>query len=145
MSPRAAWRLNQLGFDRSYDYVGGKLDWLSFDLPWQGTARLVARELDRTPSTCNLGGNVGEFRALLSSSPPAVVLFEDGVVAGILEENALDADDDQLVDEVMRPAPATIRPSEEVEELQRRVRRDDLSEVIVTRPDGRLVGIYRVD
>jgi hypothetical protein len=145
MSPRAAWRLEQFGFDRSFDYVGGKFDWLSFDLPWQGTARFVGRELDGAPPTCKLGGTVGEARGRLPSSPPAVVLFEDGVVAGILEENAFEADDDQLVDEVMNPGPTTVRPSEDVNDLRERMHKRNVGEVIVTRPDGRLVGIYRAD
>ena len=28
MSPRAAWRLLQLGFERVYDYTAGKIDWI---------------------------------------------------------------------------------------------------------------------
>jgi Mg/Co/Ni transporter MgtE len=145
MSPRAACRLEQLGFNRSFDYVGGKLDWLAFDMPWHGTARLVARQLDRTVPTCNVGEKIAEVRSRLSSSSPAVVLFDDGVVAGTLEQHTFAADDDQLVDEVMRPGPTTVRPSEDVNELKERMRSRDVTNTVVTRPDGRLVGIYRAD
>ena len=37
MSPRAAWRLESIGFTRAYDYVAGKADWGSFGLPLEGT------------------------------------------------------------------------------------------------------------
>jgi hypothetical protein len=36
MSPRAAERLATLGFSRVYDYVAGKADWGSFNLPLEG-------------------------------------------------------------------------------------------------------------
>jgi CBS domain-containing protein len=88
---------------------------------------------------------VGESRARLSSSPPTFVLFDDAVVAGILEENAFEADDDQLVDDVMNPGPTTVRPSEDVNDLRERMHKRNVGEVIVTRPDGRLVGIYGAD
>ncbi len=37
MSPRAAWRLESLGFHDVYDYVDGKLDWMAAGLPTEGT------------------------------------------------------------------------------------------------------------
>jgi hypothetical protein len=36
MSPRAAWRLEGIGFTRVHDYVAGKADWGSFGLPLEG-------------------------------------------------------------------------------------------------------------
>jgi hypothetical protein len=33
MSPRAAWRLEGLGFERVYDYVPGESDWFASGLP----------------------------------------------------------------------------------------------------------------
>ena len=47
MSPRAAWRLESIGFTRVYDYVAGKADWGSFGLPLQGTKGLRAGEFVR--------------------------------------------------------------------------------------------------
>ena len=37
MSPRAAWRLESLGFGEVYEYGGGKLDWMAAGLPTEGT------------------------------------------------------------------------------------------------------------
>jgi Mg/Co/Ni transporter MgtE len=143
MSPRAAWRLEHLGCDQSFDYVGGKLDWLSFDLPWHGAARLVGRELDRAVPTCHLGEKLGELRARSPAPLPVVVVLDDNVVAGTLEKRAFDAGDDELVDHVMRPDPPTVRPSEEVDELRGRMHERSVNEIVVTRSDGRLVGVYR--
>jgi CBS domain-containing protein len=36
MSPRAAWRLEGLGFEMVYDYVPGKADWFASGLPKEG-------------------------------------------------------------------------------------------------------------
>ncbi len=36
MSPRAAWRLEGLGFEKVYDYVPGKADWFASGLPKEG-------------------------------------------------------------------------------------------------------------
>jgi hypothetical protein len=36
MSPRAAARLEALGFTQVYDYVAGNADWGSFGLPLEG-------------------------------------------------------------------------------------------------------------
>ena len=36
MSPRAAWRLEGLGFEKVYDYVPGKADWFASGFPKEG-------------------------------------------------------------------------------------------------------------
>ena len=38
MSPRAAWRLESLGFGEVYDYVDGKVDWMAAGLLTEGTS-----------------------------------------------------------------------------------------------------------
>jgi CBS domain-containing protein len=145
LSPRAAWRLEHLGFDRSVDYAGGKMDWLSFDLPWEGSAHLVGSELDRDAPTCTLGEKVSEVRARLSPHGFCVVLFDSNVVAGSLGEDALRANGDQLVEAAMNSGPPTVRLTEEVEALDERMRRKGVAQIIATRPDGRLVGVHRPD
>ena len=37
MSPRAAWRLETLGFAQVFDYADGKLDWMTAGLATEGT------------------------------------------------------------------------------------------------------------
>ena len=36
MSPRAAWRLEDLGFEKVYDCAPGKADWFASGLPKEG-------------------------------------------------------------------------------------------------------------
>lgn len=61
---------------------------------------------------------------------------------GTLRTGALgEADYDTTVDPVTGEGPATFRPSEELGPLVERVRHAELDAVVVTRSDGRLLGI----
>ncbi|MDP9404400.1 MAG: rhodanese-like domain-containing protein [Actinomycetota bacterium] len=62
MSPRAAWRLARLGFSRVYDYEAGKMDWLSYGLPDEGSALLADDILDRSVPTCDLDVGLSKAR-----------------------------------------------------------------------------------
>ena len=72
MSPRAACRLETLGFTEVYDYVPGKADWLAHNLPIEGeqadapTAGRLARD---DVVTCRLDERVGEVRERIAGSP----------------------------------------------------------------------------
>jgi 3-mercaptopyruvate sulfurtransferase SseA len=62
MSPRAAWRLEGLGFERVYDYVPGKADWSASGLPTEGTLASVPDIGDaarRDAPTCTPTEKVG--------------------------------------------------------------------------------------
>lgn len=65
MSPRAAWRLESLGFSEVYDYAAGKLDWMAAGLPTEGTnaRRPRAGEIARKDvPTCGAGETLGAVR-----------------------------------------------------------------------------------
>jgi 3-mercaptopyruvate sulfurtransferase SseA len=70
MSPRAAWRLETLAFERVYDYVGGKADWLAHGLHREGEDLVpYAGELiEPEPPTCALSDSVADVRAALEGS-----------------------------------------------------------------------------
>jgi Mg/Co/Ni transporter MgtE len=119
------------------------MDWLAFDLPWEGSAQLVGRELDRAVATCTIGEKISDVRAQLSSAGLCIVVFAGGVVAGSLTEEALPANDDELVEAVMNPGPRTVRLTEEAPALAERMRQKGIAHMVVTRPDGRLVGVFR--
>ena len=149
MSPRAAWRLESLGFTRVYDYLPGKADWFAAGLPREGTRATIARAGDvvrRDEVTCRLGDRVGEVgeRVRAAGQPWCLVLNDDDIVLGRLRGAALDAEPGALVDDVMESGPTTARPDVEVEELTERLRGRDVSSIVITSSEGRLIGTFTV-
>jgi CBS domain-containing protein len=148
MSPRAACRLETLGFTEVYDYVPGKADWLAHNLPVEGeqadapTAGRLARD---DAVTCRLGDRVGEVREriLASGYGFGLVTSEGGVVLGRLRGSALDCDPALRAEEVMEPGPSTVRPDTPTGDLAKRLAERDLRFAIVTDPEGRLIGVVR--
>jgi len=147
MSPRAASRLESIGFTRVYDYVAGKADWGSFGLPLEGQndSRARAASIARAEApTCQLDEQVAEVGARL---PPdwdiCVVANEKRVVLGLLGRQALRAGGDVRVEEAMTPAPSTIRPTARLDAIANRMRDENLTRLLVTRSDGVLVGVLR--
>jgi CBS domain-containing protein len=142
MSPRAAWRLEQLGFDRVFDYVPGKMDWLSFWLPWEGTARLAGQAVDRSMPTCELSEQVGTVRDRLDGTAwgSCVVVNGARVVMGVLDAQTLQAGGDAHAGEVMTFGPTTVRPSEQLDPLLSRMEDKAVDTILVTSSDGVLIG-----
>jgi CBS domain-containing protein len=142
MSPRAAWRLDSLGYD-TYDYVAGKADWLAYGLPYDGFAVLAGSALTTDVPTCSFRDRLGDVRDALEASRfgMLVTLNAEGVVMGRLNPDALREPDDVPVERIMREGPTTVRPSEELEPLVERMRRADVDGILVTSSDGRLLGL----
>jgi len=146
MSPRAAWRLESLGFGEVYDYVAGKLDWMAAGLPTEGTnaarprAGAVAR---KDVPTCGLKERLGDVRDRVREQgwDAAVVVNEERVVLGLLRSKELDRDPDLLIEKAMRPGPSTFRPYVAIEEMARFMLDHELESSPVTTSDGRLVGL----
>src|SRR4051794_41527542 len=72
MSPRAACRLDTLGFEHVYDYLSGKADWIARALPREGTQAADSRAVDfarKDVVTCRLGDRVGGVRERVKASP----------------------------------------------------------------------------
>ena len=149
MSPRAACRLATLGFTRVYDYAPGKVDWLAHGLPAEGTAadRPTAGSLARHDvATCPLDTTAGAALAAIADSPYgfALVTNADGVLLGRLRRSTLETvTGEDPVEAILEPGPSTIRPHETVAELLTRLERSDVRTLVVTRPDGTLVGVIR--
>jgi hypothetical protein len=152
MSPRAAWRLQSLGFERVFDYVAGKADWLAAGLPGEGTAarrpRIGARARPDTP-TCGLAERLGNVRdrVTIAGWGECVVVNDERIVLGIVDPHPLaSGDPDAVVETVMRAGPTTFRASVTVEELVAHMREHMLDRSLVTTPEGRLIGaVLRAD
>lgn len=152
MSPRAAWRLESLGFRDVYDYVAGKVDWLAAGLPTEGPVaeepRVGALARSDVP-TCGLKERVAEVRGSLRTRgwDRCVVVNEERVVLGMIRADALeDASLDALAEEIMSPGPSTFRPNVSVTEMADYMSDHNLTRSPVTTSDGRLVGLlFRED
>jgi Mg/Co/Ni transporter MgtE len=149
LSPRAACRLATLGFTKIHDYTAGKVDWLARGLPAQGTqadeptaGRLARHDLATSP----LGASAHHVLAAIADSPYgyALVLSSGGVVLGRVRKSALDTlSDDDRIDPVLEPRPQTIRPHLSEAELRDKFDAYGFGTLVVTRPDGTLIGVVR--
>jgi CBS domain-containing protein len=146
MSPRAAWRLETLGFAQVFDYADGKLDWMAAGLPTEGTnaAKPRAGDLARkdTP-TCRLNDRLAEVRDRVRGLgwDAVVVVNEERIVLGLLRSKELDSEGDQLIEQVMRPGPSTFRPFASIAEMTRFMEEHRVDSSPITTSDGRLVGL----
>jgi Mg/Co/Ni transporter MgtE len=150
MSPRAAWRLEGLGFSEVHDYKDGKLDWLAAGLPTEGTNSRRPRAGDiarKDAPTCSLDERLGDVaeRVRAAGWNACVVVNQEHVVFGLLRAKELDADPERRIEEVMRPGPSTFRPHVGVIEMARYMVEHNLESSPITTPDGRLVGILMRD
>lgn len=146
MSPRAASRLESIGFDQVYDYAGGKADWGSFGLPLEGadgSETRVGAYLRTDVPTCGLHDRLQDVFARLDESgwDTCFVLNEDRVVLGRIGRHAIRGRKDVTAEEAMTAGPSTIRPSARLRETVARIQRQNLTNLPVTTPDGRLVGL----
>jgi len=150
MSPRAAWQLERLGFDEVYDYVAGKADWLAAGRPTerrdQGPPRVIDA-IDRDVPTCvpddRLPAVVRRFRELPRTS--CAVVNGNGIVLGRLRLDSDNAPEDIAVGEVMEPGPATVRADAPLGATRERLVARGVRDILVTTPDGDLLGVLHRD
>jgi Mg/Co/Ni transporter MgtE len=147
MSPRAAWRLEALGFAEVHDYVDGKLDWLAAGLPTEGTNAERPRAADvalTDAPTCRPDEQVERVRERVRAAgwDACVVVNDERVVLGLLRQEELERPDGRI-DEVMRPGPSTFRPHVPIEEMAHFMVAHDLPTSPITSSDGRLIGVLR--
>jgi rhodanese-related sulfurtransferase len=145
MSPRAATRLEQLGFE-VYDYALSKIDWMAHGLPMEGTAaaRPTALSFARDDVvTCTLDDRVAELKERIDASPYGFALvLADRVVLGRIRRTRMDdAPEDASAELLMEPGPSTTRPHIDPGELAKQFERSATSTAILTTPEGELIGV----
>jgi CBS domain-containing protein len=152
MSPRAACRLETLGFTQVHDYVPGKVDWLAHNLPVQGTAttaNTIGANLRHDVVIASPHEDIANVRARVAASPHrfALVTTQDTTLLGRLRRSTLDtASPTSPAGEVMEPGPSTLRPHEPVADVAARLHERDLAYAIITDPEGHLLGtVHRAD
>src|SRR5918994_1506117 len=146
MSPRAASRLESLGFEQVYDFVAGKADWGSAGLALEGAngseTRAGAHVRTDVP-TCRPGDRLRDVCEQLDESgwDTCFVVDAQGVVLGQIDRRAVRGRANVSADEAMRNGPSTIRPSARLEAMVERMQRQSLTNLPVTTSDGRLLGL----
>ena len=151
MSPRAAARLESLGFEKIYEYGAGKLDWMAAGLPTEGEnsdkprAGTIAR---RDVPLSELGERLGDVADRVAGIGwnVVVVVDEHRVVLGLLRAAELAKDPELSIEEAMRPGPSTFRPYVPIREMADHMTQHKLDSSPITTSDGRLVGVlFRED
>ena len=147
MAPRAAARLEAMGFRQVHEYKAGKLDWLAAGLPTEGEnsqrprASTAAR---KNVPTCKPDERLGDVRERSRGAgwdAAVVVVDENDVVQGLLRAKELAKDGTLRVAEAMRPGPSTFRPYVPIKEMADYMTEHDLESAPVTTSDGKLVGL----
>lgn len=147
MSPRAAARLEAMGFTEVYDYVGGKADWLTADLPTEGdragerrSGSLARQDLP----TCRPDESLEDVRQRpdLEAWRVCVVTDADDVVHGILTLGDIaDGPESSRAEETMQLAPTTIRPNRSIQSAMNLMDQVETDFLLVTTEFGELLGI----
>jgi Mg/Co/Ni transporter MgtE len=144
MSPRAACRLEQLGFHQIYDYAAGKSAWASCGLPLEGeSAADRAGALARSDvPTCRPVDTLAHVPESTRQWGLCVVVDEGHCVLGVIRTGDLACGPGVHVEAVMQQ-PTTLRPSARRDDLREHFARSGRRSAIVTTLDGRLVGVVR--
>lgn len=149
MSPRAACRLEQLGFDQVYDYAAGKNDWLAAALPMEGeiAEQVLVGALTQDVMTCDRGQRLTEVleRMRAEDAEVCVATTDDAIVLGrirLADHDDVDPDDEATVEQRWEFGPTTVRASEAPGELLHRMEHKGVDTILVTDASGRLLGQF---
>ncbi len=151
MAPRAAARLESLGFRTLYHYKAGTLDWMAAGLPVEGENSQPPRAADvarKGVPVCALNDNLGDVRRRVRDAgwDSAVVVNDQRIVLGLLRTKELDKDAELSIEEAMRPGPSTFRPYVPIKEMADYMVKHKLESSPVTTSDGELIGLlFRSD
>ncbi len=148
MAPRAAARLESLGFEQVYEYRAGKLDWLAAGNPTEGENSKRPRAGDvarKDVVVCGLKDRVGDVRkrAAAAGWDVAIVVDDARVVLGQLRSEQLEEEPGLHVENSMRPGPSTFRPYVPIKEMADYMVEHQLDSVPITTSAGQLLGVLR--
>lgn len=147
MSPRAAWRLERLGFAPVYDYAVGKVDWMAAGLPTvrrNGGGDRAIDAADKNPPTCLADQPVSALTDIRPSGG-IVVVNEHRIVRGRVDTVPATMDPTDTAQDIMLPGPSTVRAHEPLAELLSRMETRGIQQMIVSTPEGRLRGVVHAN
>jgi len=147
VAPRAAARLESLGFEQVYEYRPGKLDWLAAGNPTEGENSKRPRAGDvarKDVVVCGLKDLVADVRkrAAAAGWDVAIVIDDARVVLGQLRSEQLE-EESGLAENSMRAGPSTFRPYVPIKEMADYMVEHQLDSVPITTSAGQLLGVLR--
>ena len=131
-----------MSFEHVHDLIGGRAAWTALGLPTEGTVAdrdrisAYAAEVPTVAIDATLADVVGRDEVRF----PVPVVNRDGVVLGAVEPSASSKPAATPVEDVMVPAPRTIRPEVRLDDAGEQLRQDRLDHVLVTAVNGVLIG-----
>ena len=150
MSPRAACRLEALGFEKVSDYTAGIAEWKAAGMPVEGSEDSGLSVADATrPDVATVRPQEtlvdAQARMNEASWDDVLVVDCDGVVVGRLRGEAWNSDPSSPVEQVMELGPTTVRPDGSLHSLLGRMEKRGTRMVVVSDPQGRLIGVVLAD
>ncbi len=94
--------------------------------------------------TCRLDEPAGQAgtRAEERGYSVCPVVNENGIVFGVIGKRDWESDPTASAEQLMDPAPTTLRPSDSLEKAKQKLDQSDRVAVLVTNSDGRLLGAF---
>jgi CBS domain-containing protein len=92
--------------------------------------------------TCGPNDLIGDV-AIRADDNLCLVVNEHGIVLGRLGPKELASPPHVTAEAVMQPGPATVRADEPLDELLSRMEKHHVPVMVVTTPEGRLLGVVR--
>ena len=136
LSARAAWRMENMGFQEVYRYTPGKADWLAAGWDTEGTnARKtrIKQMLQKDVPTCTLRERLEDVKSRRRPNQDlCVVVNERNIVLGVIQGKTWDENPQARIIDVMHPGPRTLRPDMDPKDAEKIRRRAELTRVIVT-------------
>ena len=139
-----------MGFEQVFDYMAGQADWLAFGLPTEGKQADKPRAggaARRDVPTCGLADQASDVKTSMDRAgwDSCIVVNDERIVLGRIRRSQLDGDFEGTAGEIMDPGPSTVRQSEYLDALVKRMQKRDVDTIIVTSSIGELVGVLRRD
>jgi predicted transcriptional regulator len=124
--------------------VAGKADWIAMGMPTEGTLTeaTIQHVVSKVP-TCGLHESLGDVKArLFDDWQLSVVIDPKRIVLGLLDLSLI-RDLQGSIENLMKPAPLTLRPSVLIAEALTYFEQSNLTFALVTKSTGELLGAVR--
>jgi CBS domain-containing protein len=104
----------------------------------------VIDRMQKEVPTCRLDEPAGQIgtRAQQHGFSVCPVINEMGIVLGTISKSDWDKDPTGSAEQLMDPAPTTLRPNDALDKAEQRLEKSEQGAVLVTDSDGKLLGAF---